>query len=139
MPQESKRDAASILHVRKYVHLVKRTLIGTCLVCCFVQGLSRCAVLCCARGSTTTYILVHTTAVVLLVLYVPVDHKKGPQKNEKEDCCRCINLANSVCLLVLSDMYDIKSTAKCGTAKCGNARHSMAGHDTARCYAAPLS
>ena len=39
--------------------------LGCLLLCARVVALLRC-VLCCARGSTTTYILVHTTAVVLL-------------------------------------------------------------------------
>ena len=63
MLQENKRVAAC-MHVHP---LLIRTLIGTYLVvCCFCSG--DCATVpCCGRGSTTTYILVHTAAVLLLL------------------------------------------------------------------------
>ena len=47
-----------------------RHVLGCLLLCAGVLARYGCAVLCCARGSTTTYILVQTTAVaVLLSLY----------------------------------------------------------------------
>jgi len=76
-------------------------------------------VLCCARGSTT-YMLVHTTAVLLfLAAYVPLqDVCCSPKTDGKcrflykmlEDMHDMLALANSVCLLALSSgIYEIEA------------------------------
>ena len=73
-----------------------------------------CAVLCCARDSTTN-ILVHYKTVVL-----------NPRGHTHK-----LALANSACLQAMSSgMHEKESTAKHGTTRHSTAPH--AGHDTAR-------
>ena len=107
------------------------TLIGTYLVCCFVQEGLRCALLCSrfndihARTyycgtAVSCYMLVHTTAVLLfLAAYVPLqDVCCSPKTDGKcrflykmlEDMHDMLALANSVCLLALSSgIYEIEA------------------------------
>ena len=69
MLQENKRDAACMTlcaHTSCNTYS-DRHVLGCLLLCAPVFALLCCAVLCSARGSTTTYILIHTTAVLLLL------------------------------------------------------------------------
>ena len=73
MLQENKRDAACIYLYTSFDTYSDRHVLGCLLLCAAVVALLRCAllcfaVLCCARGSTTTYILVHTTGTAVVVL-----------------------------------------------------------------------
>ena len=67
------------MHVYTYILCLIHILIGTYLVCCFVQRGLRCVVLCFAvlavQRHACSYL--HATAVLLFVaVYVPVQRKK---------------------------------------------------------------
>ena len=65
MLQESKRNEACI-YIRTYFDTYSdRHVLGSMVLCAAVFALLCFAVLCCARCSTTTYILIHTSAVLL--------------------------------------------------------------------------
>ena len=138
MPQENKQDAACMHVHTSFDTYSDRHVLGV-LLCAGVIALCR-AVLCFARGSTTAYVLVHTTAVLLL-LYTGTAYLKRPPNNGK---CRLLykmlvdvhtgSRRLSVCLLALSsDMYPgTKEEAYQSTAQHGTAGHSTARYDTAR-------
>ena len=139
-------------HACTCILLLVSTLIGTCLVCCFVQGLVAlfCAVLCCARGSDTQ--LQHTYSYILLVLlllYTGTALKKTPpakkmEKKAQHCCTKCSRACRlSPTLLAIVVVCTKESTAKHDTARHSTAQHRAArqgttGHDTARYRTAVL-
>ena len=132
-------------HACTYVCFFVRTLIGTDLVCCLVQGGLRCALLCSRFNDIHTRTYCGTAVCCCIRIYRSRMFVAAQKTMENKDssCIKCsrtcmLDLANSARLLALSSgMHERENSAKHGTA-----RHRTKGttpHGTARRCAAPLS
>ena len=131
-------------HACTYILLLIRTLIGTDLVCCLVQGGLRCALLCFAVLAVQRHTYSYMLRYCCLLLHTYRSRcllQPKKQENKDSSCIKCsgtrmLALVNTACLLaLLSSMHERENSAKHGTSRNSNAPD--AGHDIARHRTAP--